>query len=528
MIELAQSRTKRMMAIHGWSSVILGLMLYVVILTGAIVVFAYELGVWSKGSSSAGFEIVEPIDHMVRKASREVNPDYLEEVSVRKNSEGNLTAFFHSHVADPETGQIADIGAYYVFDLETRETLSVQEGLSSEIFIRDPNDALVDFLLDLHINLYVPRPWGLYLTGIAGMLMLFVAISGVLMHRHLIRDIFLAPRKSLKLSSVRDRHILAGVWSVPFAIVLAFTGAFFSFLGAFAVPLVAMVAFGGDVDKLVETVQGHQEEVDMSPEPLASLDSIVLYSTKTAGTAPTSITIHHYGAKGAEVLVSHPTADGDLFGRQYAFDGPTRKALGEKPVIGTEPSAGSTLLSLMAPLHFGNFADFTSKIVWLALGAAGAFVTITGLRLWVRRREEDLIWQRYGRSVTIVGWGLPIAIIGCSYTFFLSVPAGDPGWWTPAGFFLTSAIAIAVGVGKEDPTRRYRMILAVMVLGLPLIRHLTGGMSWADSIVEGHPEVLSVDLLLLLSGYLLLRPPKLPEEAPLSADDHGTMPEAAE
>ena len=38
MIELSQARTKRLTAIHGWSAVLLGLLLYAVVATGAVAV----------------------------------------------------------------------------------------------------------------------------------------------------------------------------------------------------------------------------------------------------------------------------------------------------------------------------------------------------------------------------------------------------------------------------------------------------------------------------------------------------------
>ena len=46
---LGQIELKRMTAIHGWSAVILGLLLSVVVATGAVAVFAEEIGRGSAG-----------------------------------------------------------------------------------------------------------------------------------------------------------------------------------------------------------------------------------------------------------------------------------------------------------------------------------------------------------------------------------------------------------------------------------------------------------------------------------------------
>ena len=50
MIRLPQRETKLMVAVHGWSGVVLGLLLYAVIVTGTAAVFAQEIKFWSAGA----------------------------------------------------------------------------------------------------------------------------------------------------------------------------------------------------------------------------------------------------------------------------------------------------------------------------------------------------------------------------------------------------------------------------------------------------------------------------------------------
>ena len=135
--------------------------------------------------------------------------------------------------------------------------------------------ALRKFLVELHVQLYLPDPWGLILTGILGLMMMAAVVSGLLMHRHLIRDLFLAERPGGRLASVRDRHVLASSWSLPFAFLLAFTGSFFSFAGTIGFPLVASVAFGGDEEAMSATLFEPPVPEDPTPAPLASLDYIL-------------------------------------------------------------------------------------------------------------------------------------------------------------------------------------------------------------------------------------------------------------
>jgi hypothetical protein len=93
-------------------------------------------------------------------------------------------------------------------------------------------------------------------------------ISGVPMHRHLVRDLFVAERPGDRLVSARDRHVLAASWGIPFAFLLAFTGSFFSFARAVSLPLVAATAFGGDEEAMLAVLYEPPAEEDATPAGL--------------------------------------------------------------------------------------------------------------------------------------------------------------------------------------------------------------------------------------------------------------------
>ncbi len=57
--------------------------------------------------------------------------------------------------------------------------------------------------------------------------MLIASVSGFMMHRHLFTDMFAIRKQRDGKSLKRDSHTVAGTWSIPFAILLAFTGSFF-------------------------------------------------------------------------------------------------------------------------------------------------------------------------------------------------------------------------------------------------------------------------------------------------------------
>ena len=132
---------------------------------------------------------------------------------------------------------------------------------------------------------------------------------------------------------------------------------------------------------------------------------------------------------------------------------------------------GRLTVGRAAPGSPGRGRSHRRTAGWFALGLAGCCVTLTGLQLWLRRREENPLWRRLARAVPVVGHGLPIAMAGSGIGFFLSLPTAQTLFWTPAGFLIAAALAIAAGRAvREDGAlaRLYRIALGtafVMWLG---------------------------------------------------------------
>ena len=502
MIALSQAKTKRLLAVHGWSGTLLGLILYVVVLTGTLAVFAQEIGSWSVGGAKASQPLAVRLDAPLRALAQNEASEYLEGVDILSNTAGDIVAFFYKRTLD-DAGEPDNTGIMFEIDPRTLAVVSQRVGLRSDLFDKNPSAALTHFLVDLHVRLHLPEPWGLYFTGVIGMLMLAAAVSGFLMHRHLIADIFIAPRSSSRLLHARDRHVLAGSWGLPFAVVLALTGSFLSFAVSLGLPLVSATAFGGDRAAMIETLVGLPDNENPTRLPLANLDAITAQSMKLAGSAPNSMIISNWGRADARIEISHPPAEGTIQDVTLAFSGSDGLFIGEKLDLGTAPSVGNTILGLMFALHFGNFAGTASKVVWFALGLASCFVILSGLQLWLQRRNGNPLWQRLARAVPTVGYGLPFSISVACVAFFLSLPSAQSLFWTPVGFLVAASLVVLSGVIISDE-RRLRGLqcfsLGLALLLLPLARMGTGGTDWAILASNGNWGVIAFDSTFLLAG----------------------------
>ncbi|MDO9452272.1 MAG: PepSY-associated TM helix domain-containing protein [Stagnimonas sp.] len=528
MIALSQPRTKDLLAIHGWSGVFLGLLLYAVILTGVVSVFAHEIGEWSAPLPHATHELpAQGLDAAIRKASAEVPAEFHEDLFFFSDTAGRIRAFFHKD--DHRNGQPEARGVEFDIDPVTLKVLDRREGWADDIRDHNVPSALADFFVELHVSLHLPNPWGLLVTGILGLAMLVAAVTGFLVHRHLIRELFTLRKKKDPLLVKRDAHVIAGTWNLPFAFVLAFTGSYFSFAGAFTIPAVAMVAFGGDQEKLIETVVGVTVPEDKTPATFGNLDAMLADARSRSGAEPGFVTVEHYGRADAHVTVSMLPPEGKLAGATFIYDGDSGAFVQQKPTLGLVPSIGNDLFVLMGPLHFGNFAGLWSKAVWFALGFAGAYVTLTGMLLWTTRRQEQPGWGKLARAAHWMGYGLPLALATVPLARFAAPLLDVDVRALQNGTFIAAVVlasGIALRVRNLDSLRRVLLAgTGIALLVAPLLRWISGGPGWITAFENGLATVIALDLAVLLAGALcLLAARRAPAVMPVS---HTTLSDEA-
>ena len=285
--------------------------------------------------------------------------------------------------------------------------------------------------------------------------------------------------------------------------MLAFTGTFFSFAGAIGLPIVAMVSFGGDQVKMLETLVGLPTSVNKAPATMAKLDTMFADTSRRTGTKPEFVSIRHWGTADAKVQVTTEPVESEIKYNNLGFHGISGQYEGVKPDLGTKPSLGNDIFGWMGPLHFGNFGSLLSKFVWVLLGFVTCDVTLTGLRLWVERRADDALWRRLSCAIPSVGYGVPIGMAASAVGFLLSFPNGDAAEWTAGGFLVGCSVALLLGVvtGDRDRLGRFMLILlGAMLVSLPFLRIAMGGADWSDlwAIVRFVPIML--DIMLFAGG----------------------------
>jgi uncharacterized iron-regulated membrane protein len=508
MLKLPQSDTKALLTIHGWSGVVLGLLLYVVICTGVAAVFAEEINDWASPlpqPNSHAFPV--GIDAATRKLAAQVDPQFHEEIAMFRSAGGRLNMRYHLHDTMPD-GKPGERGVEFEVDPVTWQPLATRAGWDDAIAEQTQPSGVAAFLINLHVRLHIPEPWGLFVTGVLGLAMMIAAVTGILVHRHLLADLFTLRLGRDALLKRRDLHVVAGSWNLPFALILAFTGSFFSFASSVGLPAIAMVTFGGDQEALIDTLYSTARPENKAAAPLANIESMLADVRRRNNAEPNYVSVSHYGRADATVSINTVLPGDKLVYSTFVYDGTTGSLISEQPPLGKIPSLGASLVGIMYPLHFGNFAGLASKSVWVALGTAAAYVSLTGMLLWTRRREEQLAWRRMSRIVHYVGYGLPLALVCAPYAFFALRSSEVPAITAQdIAFLVVSAAAAVVAYAIQDLDRLRRVLLGctgVMLLGLPVMRMATGGPGWSDAWSAGISAVPVVDSALLIFGFICL------------------------
>lgn len=505
MLKLPQSDTKTLLAIHGWSGTLLGLLLYAVICTGMAAVFASELNDWASPLPQARRETLLPagIDQAVRRLANEVNPQFREEVAIYSTAGKRLNVLFHRHENGPN-GKPTERGVEFELNPATFSTLARREGWLEEIEAQRTSTGIADFLINLHVRLHIPEPWGLFVTGVLGLAMMIAAVTGLFIHRHLLRDLFTMRLGRDDLLRRRDLHVVAGSWNLPFALILAFTGSFFSFASSLGIPALAMVKFNGNQAALLDTLYGAVPAEDTRPAVPSNIDAMLADARSRSRAEPTYIEISHYERADSMATVHTELPENHLVYASYRYEVPSGKFVREMPPVGTVPSVGSSIVGAMYPLHFGNFAGAASKTAWVGLGFAGAYVTLTGMLLWTKRREDQRSWRRMARLVAYVGYGLPLALVCAPYAYFaFRDSAISAGTTQGVAFLIVAAVSGIVALAIRDLEHLRRWLVGatgVGLAGLPLMRLATGGMGWTDAWTYGIAAVPCVDAALIVSG----------------------------
>lgn len=357
--------------VHRWSSLVCTLFLFILCISGLPLIFHEEIDALSGEHAPVGAASArsgQPLDRIVTAAMA----DYR-----RTAGRVGVPLFIGFSQKDPRItvtlGPRADASAaemrLFTYDRTSGDHLGEQR-----------QDGIMALILRLHVDLFAGLP-GMLLLGLMGLLFVLAIVSGLVLYAPFMR---LLPFGTLRRGRNRrvgllDEHNLLGAVTMGWALVIGLTGA----INAFADPLTAMWR-QGELAAMV-AASGHAPATDAAHR--ASLDqAMAAAQAAQAGLSPQFIGFpggawssnHHYAVffQGDTPLTSHLLTPALV-----------DVATGKLDAIRPMPVSLQALM-LSRPLHFGDYAGLSLKIVWALLDLATIRVLWSGLVLWWGKRRR--------------------------------------------------------------------------------------------------------------------------------------------
>jgi uncharacterized iron-regulated membrane protein len=407
--------------------------IYLVCLTGTVAVFAHELQRWENPS-------IPPM----ASASPEAVQTALTQAAGRAGP-----GLEHVYITLPR----ADIPWLLVTtDAQGQARSWAADGAGR--IVESATASWTEFLTALHINLHLPRSWGIFLVGLTGVALLSSLISGLFAHPRIFRDAFHLRIGGSRRLQEADLHNRIGVWALPFHVLVSLTGALLG-LTTIIVGVLGLAMFQGDVERVYALFTPPHPADDPRPAPV--LDLRPMFAQVEAANP---------GGRVEYVFLEHPTEMGGaaLFNVDdgsnrltrldaLAFD---REGRLYHASPARENNLGEKILGALGLLHFGWFGGGIVKIAYGLLGLGLTYLAAGGVFIWLaRRRDKDRPAPGLERLWTAVVWGQPLALAASAATVILVGGAGVRD--LPAALPLaiwggTTLIALAAAAAT-DPAR---------------------------------------------------------------------------
>ena len=369
---------KRMLSAHSGIGLAVGVLMYVICLTGTVAVFFQEFERWEQPQIEE-FSTLAPIT--MPRASQE---------------------FYALH---PESTK----PLYFVLPTQALPRAHISDGdheywLNKDGTISESvNSPWTKLLTKLHVYLHLPEQLGLVIVGILGVMLTALILSGLFAHSRILKDAFRLRWGGTGQQQQIDIHNRLSVWAMPFHLVIAVTGAFFGIVGLLILSATS-IYYQGDRDALIADVYGgdpqiaaHQNEIDFK----RSFTELTNVAPKAK---PIYAVIQNPKTERSYLEIAATLPERLIYSEIYRFD--VNGNYINHQGFSDGPISRQVVYSVYR-IHFGHFGGYPIKIAYVLLGLSLTVVCVTGINIWLnRRKHEDNINYLWAALV----WGTPLAL----------------------------------------------------------------------------------------------------------------------
>jgi uncharacterized iron-regulated membrane protein len=523
-----QTFRQAMTWLHTWFGLTLGFVLIVVFFFGALSVFDREIDRWAQPATRFPAQPMPSFDHVLRPVFESITrPDADDLATAPGRVNGPLAA--HLPLMDWSvytTHRDPVLTLYASFALPN--AIAAGDHIHGHRTIDPRNSSEIsanslkigsEFFYPLHFGLHLTwMDLGYWIVGLAALAMLAALVSGVVIHRKLLRELFTFRPQRQKQRATLDLHNLTGVVALPFHFMFALTGLVI-FAGIyFPVSETNLRPLADAHVRNEATATGLPLEPAGVAAPLASVDAMVAdaqrrWAARGMAGEVGYLYANHVGDTNGYVSVYRAGTDRvALTGQGVHYRAATGELLREDP-----PNTAVTGVNeFLTGLHLQHFRHWALRFLYLFGGLAGAVCIATGFLFFVEKRKAahakaGIAGARIVDALAVATvTGMLIATLSMLVANRLlpeDLPARD-AWekgvfwyaWLAAGlhaFWRTRAVR----AGLTAPAWREQcVVVAALALAAPLLNWMTTGDHLLATMGKGYWPVAGVDLAMLVVG----------------------------
>lgn len=550
------SLRKSATAVHTWAGLVPSWILYFIFITGTAGYFNSEITQWMQpelpfvGKPPAQTQMLAMTQQRLAAVAAHADEWYIGFPDGR-NSFINIEWEKHFTVAEREALLAEGLSEQEIEakrgSLAGEEMLNPHTGLPVVLAngaskVRDTGGG--NSLYRMHYVLhYLPDTLARWMVIICSVLMLVALVSGIVIHKQIFVDFFtFRPGKNQR--AWLDMHNLFSVLSLPFQLMITYSGLLFFLSTVMPLLVFVPIAFtgidvvdamsAGSVEKMspknqaLINIVSHEifnlpEELEAAGEqaPLTAFQPLLGVANRRYPQQTVEyIAVDNAHDRNARVALHYPTEIASSTAKNLVFDGVTGEQIEKQSAIQGQqltPSAIREADAVMRNLHEGHFAPPLLRWLYFVSGLMGAGMIATGAMLWLvkRRKKAEKTGQDH-KGIALVAClnvatiaGLPAAIAVYFWgNRLLPVDMVNRAEWEMHLLFIAwGMLFLHAVIGCRMCRINHRTVWAQQ-LGfaalayalLPLLNALTSSRHLANSLPQGDWMMAGFDLAVLAIG----------------------------
>lgn len=256
------------------------------------------------------------------------------------------------------------------------------------------NSVLTDSLFRrIHTDLLLPKPYGRFLMGLAGILIVLLVGTGLFIHGKVIVEAWSWRRRS-RLIDLSEAHKRFGFWLIPYLFLMGLSGGILG-LKVASQPLDALLQAGGSpkAARALASDDGDDAMVPGRGVTAVVPDGLSLCLDRFAGRFPDS-RIGRLQRQGDRLMVEGIPRGRLTWAGEGAGSLRASCSLADATIGAVRDSRDGgwegVVESALRPLHYARFGGAGTVLVYCLLGLLSLWIVDSGMKLlWLRAAKED-------------------------------------------------------------------------------------------------------------------------------------------